>query len=389
MLVQRAMDAQVRQAARTAAGQHQAHRGAALDACQPCQVALQRGPNVQVAADRAPVEPGPRAARTGQFCGLQQHQDLGRLGMRGARDQALLLGRVQRRWPSGIGQQQQLVAVAAAKLRPRRGAGVAEQQHKLVAGLDLVKQHGNAPAERCALGADQAAVGGAGLAERGIDRRRIEHADAADATQFNRKAAAKVDRIDAVADRQQPHRHRPRERVALVLGLQAPDDLAREGQRELRAAGQQLIEMLLVQPHQHRVTDRHHGGRAGLVGVEAHLADDLAAPHLTHHVLAAIVVAHVGAQPPADREVHRVAGLTLLHQRLATGHLDPLEVLPQQRHRGRLHVTEQGLQVLRQQRVLVRLSGTKARVNHHGVSLTVRRYCARTPYVFRGRERSR
>jgi hypothetical protein len=142
--------------------------------------------------------------------------------------------------------------------------------------------------------------------------------------------------------------------VVQVLGLQAGDDLPREGDRRLRVARQQRLELRLVQPRQHRVADRHHGGRARLAGVKAHLADHLAAAKFAHHPLAAVVAAHVDAEAAADRQVGRVAGRALRHQHLAGADLDPLHVLAQEGDRLRAQLAEQRPKVARQQRLAVR-----------------------------------
>ncbi len=260
------------------------------------------------------------------------------------------LDRVQHRRLRGVGQQQHLVGVTAATARPFGRCVVAHQQHELVPGLDVVQMHRDAPVQ---CGIAGLAIRGAGFAERCVERLRVDHDHPPFARQLRGQLVGKAAQADAVADRQQRDRHRQRHRVAIVLRLQATDDLPRQRHRDLRAAGQQLREVRLGQPHQHRVADRHHAGRSRLVGVEAHLADDLAPAHLAHHARHAFFVAHVGPQPAADRQVHRVPRRTLLHQRLATGDLDPGQALAQQRHRGGLDVAEKAAQMLRQQRVVM------------------------------------
>jgi hypothetical protein len=147
-------------------------------------------------------------------------------------------------------------------------------------------------------------------------------------------------------DRQQTDRDGPCQVGSRLCGLKSLDDLARQRDRHLGAAGEQAAELGLVQPHQHRVPDRDHGRRPRLVGVQAHLADDLAARHLAHHVFDPVVVFDVGAQAPADRQVHRVAGIALFHQRFTGGDFHPLQVVPQKIQGVRVEVADKGLQVL-------------------------------------------
>ncbi len=96
---------------------------------------------------------------------------------------------------------------------------------------------------------------------------------------------------------------------------------------------EQLVEVLLVQLHQHRVAQCDDGGGSRLARVQAHLADDFTARHLAHHALRTVFVAHVNAQPPADAEIGGIAGRALLHQDFAAGEFDPLQMLLQKGER--------------------------------------------------------
>jgi hypothetical protein len=340
------------EAARAAAGQHQAHGGAALDARQPRHVALQRGADVHVVGHRPARQPGVRALRALQAGGVQQHQDLGRLGQRAAAHQALLLDGVQRRFGLAVGQQQQFVAVAAHAVRPRRGVGVGQQQHEVVARLDLVEQHGDAPVGR---GVAALAVRDAGCVQLRVHGGRIHHAHAADGRELARQCVAEAAQVHARTDGQQAQRHGALH--GCRAGLQPLDDLARERDGHLRAARQQVLEHVLGQPHQHRVAHGHHRGGARRAGEQADLADDLPAPHVGHAALLAVGIAHVGAQPPADGDVHGLAGLALADQRAAAGHLHPLQVAAQQLQRLGLDAGQEGAQVFGEQFALVGVVG--------------------------------
>jgi len=153
----------------------------------------------------------------------------------------------------------------------------------------------------------------------------------------------------AIADRQQPDRHRPVEPAALTLGLQAPDDLPCQRNRQGRAGGQQMVELKLAQAHQHRIAHRHHGGRAQVVGEQAHLANHLATRDLAHRALAAVIARDADAQPPTDQHEHRVAHFALRHQWLAARQFHPRQLLHQQRQRRRVKLAEKVVQVPAQQ----------------------------------------
>jgi hypothetical protein len=87
-----------------------------------------------------------------------------------------------------------------------------------------------------------------------------------------------------------------------MLGLQSPDHLPREGQRDLRVLRQQRLEVLLAELHQHGVAHRHHGRRARLAGEQAHFADDFAARQFAHHARRRAVFGNVDAHAAADAE---------------------------------------------------------------------------------------
>ena len=88
-LAQRAVHAQVGEAARAAAGQHQADRRAALDARQARHVALDAGAHVHMVGYRSARQPLPRAARRDGVRRMQQYEDLRRFGARRALHQAV------------------------------------------------------------------------------------------------------------------------------------------------------------------------------------------------------------------------------------------------------------------------------------------------------------
>ena len=215
LLLQRLQDAQVRQPARTAARQHQADGVAALDACQPRHVARQRGADVDVVTDRAPRQPVAGALWAAQVGRVQQHQDLGRFGAAGAGHQELRFGEVQRGGLGGVGQQQHLVAAAAAAARPGCGFVVGQQQHVFMRGLDLVQVQRDAAVGVCGL----RRIGGfaardAGQAKVPVHPRRVHQAHAGcghQALQLCRQVAGKNLQVHARGDGQEPDGHRPRQ----------------------------------------------------------------------------------------------------------------------------------------------------------------------------------
>ena len=98
----------------------------------------------------------------------------------------------------------------------------------------------------------------------------------------------------------------------------------------LRAEREQLVEVLPVQLHEHRVAQRDDCGGSRLARVQTHLADDFAARHFAHHALRAVVVAYVNAQPPADTEIGGVASSPCSIRTSPSGQFDPLQMLLQE-----------------------------------------------------------
>jgi hypothetical protein len=256
--------------------------------------------------------------------------------------------------------------MAGAALCPGRGLVVGQQQQEVVRGLQGVDLRADAAFDLA--GAVVTLPGQARLLQGLVELRGIHHAHPGRLAvgtprlqrQLRRQALRQRGQVDAGRDRQQRQHHRPRQIGPRRLRLHAVDQLAGHQQRQPRAGRQQLVEGRLAQPHQHRIAHRHHRGRARLVGVEAHLADDLAARHLAHRALVAVVAAHIGAQPAAEGEVHRVARFTLLHQGVAAGHGQPVETLRQQRQGIGLERAQQGMEMAVKQFVLkARLHGTE------------------------------
>ena len=353
-LRQGAPDAEVSEPARAAAGEDEPDRAAAHDSREPGQVGRAVRPHVHVEGDRAPVEPGAGSARGSRVRPVQQHEDLGRLGALGPAVEALRLDGVQGRRGVRVGEQQQLVAVAGAPQRPRRRAVVADQQHEVVARFHPFEQRQQAAG---GLIVRVVALGEALVRQLAVDGGGVEHAHAAVPGEVRRELRCERARVHACRDRHDADHHRLRELGPRLRVAQVADHLARQRDRQLRAARDQPVELRLRQPHEHRVADGHDGRRARLAGDEAHLADRVAASHLPHQPLGAVGVAHVRAQPAADREVHRVAGLALRQQRLAAGDRDPLEPPPQSVQHRRLDVGQDPGEMLRQQFVRVALAG--------------------------------
>ncbi len=147
-------------------------------------------------------------------------------------------------------------------------------------------------------------------------------------------------------DGQQADHDRGRFGPAAVLRLQALDDLARERKRGLRVALHQLVEVRLVEPGQHAVAQRDHGGRARGLAVEPDFAQNLAAPKLAHRAPRALGAFHVNAQAPAQAQVGGIGHLPLLHQHLAGFELDPCEVRAHGGQHLGVHLAKRGLKVV-------------------------------------------
>ncbi len=149
-------------------------------------------------------------------------------------------------------------------------------------------------------------------------------------------------------DGQQAEHDRGRFGPAVVLRLQALDDLARERKRGLRIALHQLVEVRFFEPGQHAVAQRHHGGRARGFTVEADFAQNLAAPKLAHRAPRTLGAFDVHAQAPAQTQVGGIGHLPLLHQHLAGFELDPCEVRAHSVQHLGVHLAKLGLQVMAQ-----------------------------------------
>ena len=160
---------------------------------------------MHVVGHGAAVQPLLGAARALGAFRVQQYQDLGGLGKRGAAQQAVFFNRVDGGLGLRVGQQQQLVAVAAHAARPGRGLRVCQQQHEVIARLDLVEQHGDAPVGR---GVGTFTLGNAGLVQFGIHGGRVHHPHAAHRAEVARQALAKGLQVHAAAHGQQAHGHR-------------------------------------------------------------------------------------------------------------------------------------------------------------------------------------
>ena len=243
--------------------------------------------------------------------------------------------------------------MAAAALRPGCGPGVGQQQHERVRRLDLVQAHGNAA---CRVGVAGWPRGQAGHAGTRFQARRVQHRHRADLPQARGQLLGEVGQRgarDAIAHRNQSDGHGPIDAVALARCLQAPHDLPRQGDGYRCTGGQQLVELGFAQAHQHRVANRHHGGRARVVGEQAHFANDLAARDLSHDALHPVFAGDAHAHAPTDQHEHRIAGLALRHQRLPTRQLQPGQLLGEPRHRGGLEIAKEVVQVLAQQCVQV------------------------------------
>ena len=324
-LHQRLPHAQVREAARATAGQHQAHGLAAEQPRQPRHVGGQRGAHVQVAGDGAAVDPVAHAARRARVGRVHEDQGLGRFVAPRAIEQAGALHRVQRGRLRRIGQQQDLVALFQAQARPVAGLGIGHQQHEVVFALQRLQRHRLLPA-RQHLAATVAAIAFA-IARARNHAGRVDAAGAPVRRERLHQPLCEGRGVHAIADGQQRHRHRRRQGARLVLRLQPFDDLARERDGHLRVAGHERAELLLVQPRHHARADGHHGGRARRVGVEAHLAGELAATEFAHRARALALALHVHAQAAADREVGRITRLALGHQHLAAFQALPLHAV--------------------------------------------------------------
>ncbi len=84
----------MREAARTAAGEHEADRLAREQPREACDIAIELGPDMRVASDRTPREPRAGVARRRQIGRVQQQQNLGCLAARRALGETSLFNRM-------------------------------------------------------------------------------------------------------------------------------------------------------------------------------------------------------------------------------------------------------------------------------------------------------
>ena len=283
LLLQGAPDAEMREAARTAAGEHESDRVAAQQARQARHVAVEPAAQVNVAGDRPPREPVARAARQPRIGRMQQHEDLGGLDARaggpGGRP-ARPHGRRRAAWHRRAAASRRCGARSGASTHP--GAESASSSTKsFVASMA------------------SSAVGDR-LVARGHRRprsppplpiaRSIAHASMT-LTRPNRCSCGPSSRARSLADTPSDTGSTP-----IVTG-------AGSGRRwfcvcsrwmiwrvsvcdDLRAQREQAVEARLVELHEDGVAHRDHRRRARLAGEQAHLADHLAASDLAHHPLA-------------------------------------------------------------------------------------------------------
>ena len=260
-----------------------------MQARQPRHVALQGRAQVHVVGHRPPRQPGRGAARRSAAppgAAAPGSRRLRRAPGRCIRN--CVLGR--RAAPAAAAASASSSSsslLPAAALRPRRRAR--RRPSSSTKSWRASSSSRCSAMRRCGLGVVGRARGHAGLAERGLEpwrrrpaRRRpwpqlLRPAPSANAARASTPAVIGSSAI--VTGRASSERVCARSAGArMIWRVSAIDTCALLASR--------CVEVGLVQPHQHRVADRDHGGRARLVGVQAHLADDLAARHLAHHALA-------------------------------------------------------------------------------------------------------
>jgi hypothetical protein len=321
-LAQRAHDADVREAARTTAGQHQADGLAGQQARQPLDVV--GAAHVVVGGARELRAPARRGAGRDALV-VQQHElDAGDAGAR-AEIAAADRPRPGRRLGARHGEHR--VGLPHAQLAPGRGLRIGDVDDVVVGALDAVEP--GAGVVRAAHAPDE--LGAAVPAERG-DELGGEAADV---------------HLDALRQ----HRIGARAGVhdAAVARLEAPDQQLRDPQHRRRVLQDHPVERLARQSRQVAVPERAHGRAADVARDQAHLADRLAGRDPAEQ--ARRVSAGVGAEAAGDQDVHRVRGLAGLEQRRPAGQRQPLELGRDRRQRAALEAAEDRRRLEQRERV--------------------------------------
>ena len=363
VLLQRLVDAEVGEAARAAAAEHQPDGVGALRAREPRDVRVARGPHVQVprhAAGRTPVQPLRGPARHRRVIAVQQDEEL--LGPRDpllAAEQARLRGAGLGRG-AGIREQQDAVGHAQAPLAPLGSeVRVGRVDHRRVARLQLVERLGELAV---AVAVRLAGVGDARHAHARLERRGGEQDGLAVRREARDEPLAERRDVDARGDGQQAQVGRPALRAPRGAGVAQPvDHQPRHAERHLRPGGEELLQVRPSDARQNGIAQGDHGRNARRAGEKGHLADRLAARDLAQdsavravsrvgtRVAALRPAAAVGAQPPADDDVQVPVGVALAHDDLAAGHLDPLEERHQRGKHVVVHLAEEPAQPLGEQ----------------------------------------
>ena len=316
-LLQRAIDAEVGKAARAAAGQHQAD-GACDSRCAPAAPCRDRARG-GCARGRSP-----RGVQATPACPLRAaafRADAAAPGSRRPRLRPAVPHQV-----FGFGRR---AAPAAASRRPAAATSSEPRQQRCVQGVGVSSPSSSTNSCAASISSSAAAPAGrrrrhrcssrdAAVGEIVVDRRCIDDADPADCASC---AASRCANGPASTPPEIGSRPIVTGRAARrsALRLQTLDDLPRQRDGQLRARRQQAVEVGLAQPHQHRVADGHHGRRRGSPVMT--LISPTIWPRPISRTARGVPSSsvHVRAQPAAQHEVHRVAGLALCHQRARRG----------------------------------------------------------------------
>ena len=247
VLAQRAHDAEVGEAARAAAREHEADRPAG----QQPHDAVEVGGHPEVVVGDAGERVVPACRRAARDFALMQDQELcvahAAVGPSCGSPGSIAGGRARR--------EQHDVGLAQAKLSPRRVAGVARIHHEVVLRFALVE-----PLRA--------------VADRSLP---VDEGDAAEARQRAHEPSGLLRHVDAVVQRDQRERAWLDLRPLLRLAVrETGHGNAREPQDRFRVAEQHALESRCGQHRQFRVAQRPHARSSPARDNQAHLADGFA-----------------------------------------------------------------------------------------------------------------
>ena len=299
-LAGRAQQAEVREAARAAAAQHQPHALADQAAREAGKVG--RAAQVVVAAGVGVGAPAQRIGAGDAAPRALHHHGCRRLDIGGGKL------RQHRRLPRLaavlVHHHQDAVGLAHAASRPGPGMGVGDVDQQRLRALLAAE-----PAEQALVGFGivEAAVGD-GLADRIVHRLGVEQAHRAQPRVDRLQVAAETAHVHVGRRRHQGQGARPQDRRLRLAqaGEQTADHDLAELHERVRIAAQQFHQGLARQADHHAVAHGPHAGRMLLVGQDGGLAEALQGRDFLQRPLRHAALVAIGAQA-ADRDhVQRV-----------------------------------------------------------------------------------